>query len=110
MGFLSGFKSQFENKKSDKMSIEAEKRKLRSQILTIATKVGIHNPSDWDKFNRFMLHKSVGKKTLNLYSKDELKFVVKQFRGIEANYDASAETKGTKAYYHKRGLQKPSLN
>ncbi len=92
------------------MSLEAEKRKLRSQILTIATKVGIHDPNDWDKFNSFMIHKSAGRKTLNLYSLEELRIVVKQFRGIKANYDKSSNVVGTKAYYHKRGLQKPSLN
>jgi hypothetical protein len=92
------------------MSLEDQKRKLRSQVLTIATRVGVHNPNDWDVFDRFMMYKSIKKKTLNLYTLEELQNLVKQFRGIEANYNKSSETKGTKAYFHKRGLQKPSLN
>ena len=92
------------------MSTDVEKKKLKSQVLTIATRVGLHDPNDWDVFNRFMLHKSVGKKDLYLYSLEELKGLVKQFRGIEANYNKSATKIGTQAYYHKTKLPKPSVN
>jgi len=92
------------------MSQESEIRRLRSQVLTIATRVGIHDINDWDVFNRFMIHKSVNRKTMNMYSLEELKALVKQFRGIEANFNKSAENKGTKAYYKTTGLPKPSAN
>ena len=58
-------------------------RRLRSEILAIATRTGIHDPSNWDKFNAFMIHRSIKHKPLNEYSLDELKELRRQFRAIE---------------------------
>lgn len=89
---------------------ELAKRKLRSEVLTIAQRTGIHNPNDWKVFNRFMLNSSILKKRLNEYELDELERLVKQFRGIESNYSRSAAKAGTKAYFHSKGLPKPNFN
>ena len=86
------------------------KKKLRSQVLTIATRTGIHDTNDWDKFNRFMIHNSVCKKTLNLYNLDELEKLVQQFRALERNYNKSANKVGTKAWAHKNHLPNVSNN
>ncbi len=86
------------------------KKKLRSQVLTIATRTGIHDTNDWEKFNRFMLHNSVCKKSLNLYNLEELEELVLQFRALERNYNKSADKTGTKAWAHKWGLPSTSNN
>ena len=78
--------------------------------MTVATRVGVHNPNDWDKFNGFMLKRSVYKKALNKYAIDELDVLIKQFRGLEANYNKSADKTGTKAWRHKRGWAEISMN
>ncbi len=86
------------------------KKKLRSQVLTIATRTGIHDTNDWEKFNRFMLHNTIYKKSLNLYTLEELEELVKQFRALEFNYNNSANKVGTKAWAHKRNLPNLSNN
>ena len=62
---------------------EDQLRRLRSEILAIATRTGIHDPGDWEKFNRFMIHRSIAHKPLNQYNIAELKSLRKQFRAIE---------------------------
>lgn len=86
------------------------KKKYRSQVLAIATRTGIHDTNNWEKFNRFMLYNSIYKKTLNLYTLDELEELVIQFRALERNYNNSAEKTGTKAWAHKRKLPGVSNN
>lgn len=86
------------------------KKKLRSQVLTIATRTGIHDTNDWDKFNRFMLYNSKEKKSLNLYNLEELEDLVKQFRALERNYKKSATKTGTKAWAHNWKLPPSSNN
>lgn len=86
------------------------KKKLRSQVLTIATRTGIHDTNDWDKFNRFMLYNSLHKKSLNLYNLEELEELVQQFRALERNYKKSAEKTGTKAWAHRWNLPSVSNN
>lgn len=83
---------------------ELEKKNRRSVVLSIATRCGIHDTNDWSKFNQFMLNSSIKKKRLNDYDIDELDALIKQFRGLEANYTKSAKKPGTKAYYHSNGL------
>ena len=78
--------------------------------MSIATRVGIHDTNDWSKFNGFMLKSSVCKKALNKYDIDELDAIIKQFRGLEANYKKSANKTGTKAWRHKHGLSEISMN
>ena len=86
------------------------KKKLRSRVLAIATRTGIHDTNDWDKFNCFMLHNSICKKSLNLYDLEELEELVKQFRALERNYKKSAEKAGTKAWAHQFGFPSTSKN
>ena len=88
--------------------IEAEKKKLRAIVLKIATETGIKEPDNFVKFNRFMLEYSVLKKELPKYTLQELFALVKQFRGLEANFKRSAANPGTKAWYHAAGLPVPS--
>ena len=64
---------------------EEKIRRLRSEILAIATRTGIHDPSNWEKFNAFMIHRSIHHKPLNEYSLEELKELRRQFRAIERN-------------------------
>jgi len=44
----------------------------RSVILSIATRIGIKEPDNWDKFNNWMLKSSILKKKLNDYKLDEI--------------------------------------
>jgi len=90
--------------------VEAECKRKRSVVLSIATRTGIHTPEDWVNFNRFMKNSSVLKKSLNKYNINELDRLVKQFRGLEANYNKSARKFGSKAHAHKHGLPKISEN
>lgn len=89
---------------------EIERKKKRSIVLKIATETGIHNPSDWSKFNGFMLRSSILKKQLNKYDIEELDNLIKQFRGIQRNFNASAKKTGTKAHSHKFKLPQIILN
>lgn len=88
--------------------IEAEKKKQRAIVLKIATETGIKEPDNFTKFNRFMMEYSIMKKELHRYTLEELYELVKQFRGIESNYQRSAKQPGTKAWYHAAGLPVPS--
>lgn len=87
---------------------ELEKKQKRSIVLTIATRTKIHDPSDWSKFNNFMLKSSIEKKALKDYELDELDDLIRQFRGLEANFKKSAKTAGTKAFFDSKGL--PQIN
>lgn len=81
-----------------KFYIEQECKKLRSQVLKLATETGIKEPNDFVKFNRFMKEYSILKKELTKYSLEELHLLVKQFHGIKRNFDKSADMPGTKAW------------
>ena len=82
----------------------------RSVILSIATRIGIKEPDNWDKFNNWMLKSSILKKKLNDYKLDELPKLERQLRAAESNYQASAEKPGNKAWYHKNKFPIPSKN
>ncbi|WP_136464923.1 hypothetical protein [Flagellimonas onchidii] len=90
--------------------IEILCKKKRSIVLSIATRTGIHDPNDWNRFNRFMKNSSILKKQLNQYEIDELDKLIKQFRALEDNYGRSAKKAGTKAWSHKHGLPRISHN
>ncbi len=90
--------------------LQIEKRKKQSQVLAIAQRVGIHQGTDFEGFNRFMLNKSVKKKELYKYNLEELDELIRQFRNIEQNYRASAERPGTKAYNREMGFSEVSGN
>ena len=82
----------------------------RSVILSIATRIGIKEPDNWDKFNNWMLKSSILKKKLNDYNLQEIKDLERQLRAAESNYQASAEKAGNKAWYHKNKFPIPSKN
>ena len=84
--------------------METERKRMRSQVLAIATRTNLHDAKDWRKFNAFMKERSILKKPLNEYNLTELDALVRQFRGIEANYKKSAAQPGTKAWYHRHGF------
>ena len=84
-------------------------RRLRSTILDIATRTGIHDPSDWEKFNRFMLIRSVLKKPFPEYSYKELKQLLRQFRGIEAHNKRAERNPANMMHWRKKGII-PSKN
>ena len=88
---------------------ENKVRRLRSTILEIATRTGIHDPNDWSKFNGFMLNRSVYKKPLPDYTYKELKQLLRQFRGIERAFNRAAVNPRNRSYWKKRGLE-PSKN
>lgn len=69
--------------------------------MTIATRTGIKELDSWKKFNQWMLNNSCLKKELHQYNLDELDQLIKQFRGLENNYNKSACKVGTKAWIHK---------
>ena len=88
--------------------MEIERKRKRSQVLSIATRTGLKDPNDWRKFNAFMKERSILKKPLNHYKLSELDALVRQFRGIEANYKKSAAQPGTAAWHHRHGFPKVS--
>lgn len=85
-------------------------KRRRSNILTIATRIGIKQPDSWDKFNKWMLSRSIYKKRLLDHDLEELKALEIQMRAAEVNYDRSALIPGTKAWYHKSKINPPSAN
>ena len=84
--------------------LEIERKRKCSQVLAIATRTGLKDPNDWRKFNAFMKERSILKKPLNRYKLSELDALVRQFRGIEANYKKSASKPGTAAWHHRHGF------
>lgn len=80
----------------------------RSNILTIATRIGFKKTDSWDEFNRWMLYSSTFKKKLNDHDLNELKQLERQLRAAESNYNISASKAGNKAWYHKNNLPIPS--
>ena len=90
--------------------METECKRKRSQVLAIATRTGIKEPNDFRKFNSFMKERSILKKPLNRYNLAELDALVRQFRGIEANYKKSAAKPGTAAWHHQHGFPAVSGN
>lgn len=88
--------------------VELECKKLRSIVLKLATDVGIKEPADFAKFNRFMKDHSILKKELHKYKINELHDLVGQFRAIERNQNRSAQNPGTKAWYQSVGIPVPS--
>lgn len=90
--------------------LEIQMRKKRSIVLTIATRTGIKSATSWIEFNNWMLHRSIYKKELHAYDYDELDDLIVQFRGLESNYQKSAEKAGTKAWTHANGFTPISQN
>lgn len=82
----------------------------RSIVLSIATRIGLKEPDNWDTFNNWMLKSSILKKKLNDYKLEELLQLEKQLRSAEDNYNASSGKAGNKAWYHKNKFPIPSKN
>lgn len=89
---------------------EIQMRKKRSIVLTIATRTGIKSATSWNEFNNWMLKSSIYKKELHAYDYEELDELIKQFRGLESNYQKSAQKAGTKAWTHANGFPQTSQN
>lgn len=85
-------------------------KEKRSIVLTIAQRVGIHEGTGFSKFNAFMEARSILKKRLDKYTLDELDDLIRQFRGLEANFQKSAENPGTKAWNKANGFSQISDN
>lgn len=83
-------------------------KEKRSTVLAIAQRTGIHEGTSFEKFNHWMETRSILKKRLGKYTFEELDELVKQMHALEANYKASAEKAGTKAWYKHYGLASPS--
>ena len=84
--------------------VESEMKRRRSIVLTMATETGIKEPNDFASFNRFMASRSIYKKELHKYTLTELDELIKQFRGLERNFNDSALHPGTKAWYKANGM------
>lgn len=94
----------------DRASLQLKMKEKRAIVLSIAQRVGIHEGTNFDKFNAFMEARSILKKRLNKYTLDELDELIKQFRGLEANFKKSAENPGTKAWNKSNGFSQISDN
>lgn len=58
-------------------------RRLRSQVLTHLTKIGMYaSPTDWARVNRFLLQKRISGKLLYMLDEPELKALVRKPRAI----------------------------
>lgn len=106
---LNLFYTQISNK-TQSVDMELALRKKRSVVLTLATATGIKAADSWDKFNAWMLKSSVFKKELHAYNYEELDALIRQFRGLKANYSKSAVKVGTKAWHHATGIPTMSSN
>lgn len=100
--------------KIEKASVQLNEKLVikekRAVVLSIAQRTGIHEGTNFDKFNAFMETRSILKKRLDKYTIDELDLLIKQFRGLEANFLKSAEHTGTKAWNKANGFSQPSNN
>lgn len=85
-------------------------KEKRAIVLAIAQRTGIHEGTSFDKFNAFMETRSILKKRLSKYTLDELEDLIRQFRGLEANFNKSAEKSGTKAWNKANGFSQISDN
>lgn len=90
----------------ERAALELVKRDKRAAILAIATRVGFfpETTSNFDYFNGWMVKNSILKKELWKYTIDELDQLNRQFRGIEAHFNKSAEVAGTKAWHIKNKI------
>ncbi len=80
---------------------ELELKEWRSNILALATEIGIKEPTSFISFNQWMLNHSKYKKQLNQHSIEELKNVFKQLKMVSKNNNKSAKSPMTKAWFSK---------
>ncbi len=97
------------NRSANAMKELAIKQK-RSNVLAIAQRCGLHGGTDFKQFNGFMENRSILKKRLNKYTLEELDQLIQQMHAIEANYKASSNHVGTKAWHEHYGIPQSSEN
>lgn len=100
----------FNIKQSVNAMMELAVKQKRSTVLAIAQRTGIHTGTDFEQFNNWMENRSILKKRLSKYTFDELDELIKQMHALEANYKASAQKAGTKAWYRHYGLPETNEN
>ncbi|MCT2563971.1 hypothetical protein [Chryseobacterium herbae] len=88
---------------------ELFKKGWKGKILKLAESTGIKDKGDFNRFNNWMLTKSVFKKHLNAHSIEELKYVHKQLQGVKYNNAQSAKKPMNKAWW-KKGDELVNLN
>ena len=92
------------------LMLELELKKKRSTVLAIAQRVGIHEGTNFQKFNAWMKARSIHKKLLAKYTPDELDNLIKQMHALEDHFKKSALTPGTKAWHQFYGIPETSEN
>lgn len=97
-------------KRSANAMLEMAIKQKRSVVLTVAQKVGIHEGSNFDKFNAFMESRSILKKRLAKYTFEELGELIKQFKSIEANFEKSKDKSFNKAWHQHHNIPELSNN
>lgn len=86
-----------------------QKKKIKQQIIKIAELEEIKTPSEWDKFNKWMLTCSKFKKHLNAHSLEELKQLHKQLIALQLSNFKSAQKPFNKAWW-REGNKRKDLN
>lgn len=92
------------------LEMESALKNKRAIVLKDAQKVGIHNPDNWGQFNGWMIKSSILHKPLKDYNYDELDALIRQMKKIVQKFDAYSEKAGSKAWFYKHKLPKPSKN
>jgi hypothetical protein len=90
--------------------MELALKQKRATVLAIAQRTGIHEGTNFKKFNNFMLNSSILKKKLNKYTLEELDQLIAQFHALEANFKASAQKAYTKAWHKYHNIPETSKN
>lgn len=97
-------------KRLEHLEMERVLKQKRAVVLKCAQTIGLYEPGDWSRFNRFMLKNSPFKKPLNQYKIDEFPQLIAQFKNMVTKYEQDAKLMYTKAWYHKNKLPMPSEN
>ncbi|MGR3790694.1 hypothetical protein ACUXZJ_07260 [Flavobacterium sp. TN-1] len=92
------------------MEQERELKRLRSIIIKEAQFIGIYTPDSWVTFNRFMIHKSIFKKSLNEYKISEFPQLIQQFKAMSVKVSRAKMIPHTTAWYNELGLNDLSQN
>ncbi len=75
-----------------KQELDAQLRKLRSQVLTILQRMGIYKTNeDWRHVNKYLQQPRIAGKLLYEMNPDELQHLIKKLRSIERKKAEKAE-------------------
>lgn len=80
-------------------------RGLRSDVLTLATKLGIKKVDSWEEFNSWMLNRSTAKKPLPKCSVEELKMLLRQLYSWKSKQNKKKESDVAKKFINKYGIK-----